>query len=138
MAVLSNNEIAEAILSSYEGRKKEEYGGISKKVIKFLERRYLLSRAPEILEKIGEISDKKERKLKVKIASARTLGDKEKKELKEILKRHYGAEEAVLEEKIDQNLLGGMKIEAGGEVIDLSLRYKIKKLQEYLLKNNEQ
>jgi F0F1-type ATP synthase delta subunit len=41
----------------------------------------------------------------------------------------------VLEEKIQERLLGGLRLEMDDEVIDLSLKNRINKLEAYLTKS---
>ena len=53
--------------------------------------------------------------------------------LLEFIKKKYQAKEVILELKEDDKLLGGIKIEIGDEIIDMTLKNKIKKLQNYLL-----
>ena len=39
----------------------------------------------------------------------------------------------IFKEVIDKNLIGGFKVEVNNEVIDVTLRNKISKLQEHLI-----
>ena len=62
------------------------------------------------------------------------MSEESKKSIIDSIKKRYSAKEVVLEERYDENLLGGMKIEANNEIIDLTVKNKIKKLQEYLIR----
>ncbi|PIP69006.1 F0F1 ATP synthase subunit delta, partial [Candidatus Nomurabacteria bacterium CG22_combo_CG10-13_8_21_14_all_32_8] len=61
-----------------------------------------------------------------------------KEELREelifFLKERYKAKEIFLTEVLDEKLLGGMRIEVNDEIIDLTVKNKIKKLQEHLIR----
>jgi len=137
MATLSNNDIANAIYAVSKEKKGEELSDMFKKVVDFLNRKRLLSRAPDILGKLDKIINLKEGKILVKILSAKKLSEKTKKELSFLLEKRYKAKEILFEEKLDEKLLGGMKLEINDEIIDLTIRNKLKKLQEHLTKRYE-
>ena len=70
-----------------------------------------------------------------KVWSVEKLDHKTKLHLEHALKKRYSAEHVVLSENIDPKLLGGIKVEVNNEVIDLSIKNKIEKLQEHLIKS---
>jgi len=130
MTTISNNDIARAI---YLASKEENQGGhFSPKVVQFLAHRRLLPKAPDILLRLDKIINKEEGIIVVKISSKNYLHEKIKKELIDILEKRYKGKSILLKENIDQGLLGGFKIEINDEVIDLTIKNKIRKLQEYL------
>jgi F-type H+-transporting ATPase subunit delta len=137
MATLSNNDIAESIYSILKGKSKEELHIIFKKIVEFLDKRRLLSRSKDILEKLEKIINLNEDKIIVKASSAKRLSEKIKGELISILRKRYKAKEIILLEKLDEKLLGGVRLEIDDEVIDLTVKKKIQKLQEHLIKKYE-
>ena len=137
MATISNNDIANAIYLLSKDKRKEELPAVFKKITEFLNRRRLLSRAGDILEKLDKIINLKEEKIIVKVSSAKKLNEKVKQELSLFLRKRYKVKEILFIEKLNENLLGGMRLEINDEVIDLTLRRKIKKLQEHLIKKYE-
>lgn len=137
MITTSHNDIAHAIYLATEGKSREELSVLFKKIIKFLDRRRLLFRAPEILASLDKIINLKEGRVVVKVSSARELSPKAKKDLSSFLEKHYKAKEVVLIEKLNEKLLGGVRLEINDEIIDLTVKNKIKKLQEHLIKKYE-
>ncbi|MSU44626.1 ATP synthase F1 subunit delta [Candidatus Nomurabacteria bacterium] len=135
MKTLTNNAIAQAIHALSKDKSHSEQADISKKIVQFLFRRRFLSKAPDILLQLRNIINKKEDRIIVKISSAEKLSEKTKTHLEQALKKRYSAKEVILDENINQKLLGGIKIEVNNEVIDLSIKNKIEKLQEYLIKS---
>jgi len=133
MAKISNQNIAEAIYQSLEGKKGSGYRRTLRGAVELLARRRLMSQSPQILARLEKLIDEKENILRVKISSARTLAVKSKKHLTGFLRRHYHARKIIFDEFVDEKLLGGAKLEIGDEVIDLTLRQRIKKLEEHLL-----
>jgi F0F1-type ATP synthase delta subunit len=56
-------------------------------------------------------------------------------ELEESLKKKYKAHSVVIDQKENEKLISGIKIEARDEIIDLTLRNRLNKLQTHLIKN---
>jgi len=133
MTIISNNNIARAIYLATKGKNNAEQSLIFPKVIQFLFRRRLLSKAPDILLHLNKVINGEEGKIVAKISSRDNLNEKIKKELVHALTKRYSAKEVVLSEVPDGKLLGGFKVEINDEVIDLTIKNKIGKLQEYLI-----
>jgi F-type H+-transporting ATPase subunit delta len=129
MTTISNNDIARAI---YLASKEKEDEQFFLKVTQFLARKRFLSRYPDILELLSQIINKERGVIIVKVSSKHNLHEKIKKELVEILSKHYPGKIITIVPNLDQTLLGGFKIEIDDEVIDLTVKNKIEKLQEYL------
>ena len=134
MATLSNNDIARAIYLISKDKTNIELHDIDKKVVKFLTRRRLLSKSRDILERLSKIINHENERIIVKISSPKKLKEESKKELTLLLKKRYEAKEVVLVETLDEKLLGGIRIELNDEIIDLTVKNKIKKLQEHLIR----
>ncbi len=132
MATLSNNDIARAIYLVSREKTHTELQEINRKVIKFLDRRRFLSKSKDILEKLNNIINIESGKITVKVLSAKKLNEELKKELIFFLKKRYGVKEILLTETLDEKLLGGIRLEVNDEIIDLTVKNKIKRLQEYL------
>lgn len=135
MAVISNNNIAEAIYLATKDKTQKEQSLIFPQIVNFLFRRRLLSKAGDILLHLEKIINKDRGVVVAKVWSAEGLGETMNKEITQVLAKRYRAKEIDLVENLDENLLGGIKIEVNDEVIDLTIKNKIKKLQEYLTKS---
>ncbi|HBB49478.1 TPA: hypothetical protein DEQ22_00235 [Candidatus Nomurabacteria bacterium] len=133
MATLSNKDIANAIY----GFLKDKNGSRDafREVVKFLQKKRLLGRSKAILESLRRVVNEEEGELEAEVQSVRSLPDKNKKEISEFLKRKYGAKQLILKESLDAGLLGGFRIEVKDEVIDLTSRNKLRKLQAHLTKS---
>ena len=134
MATISNNDIARAIYLVSKDKTSAELHETNKKVVKFLARRRLLSKAGDILERLNKIINQESERIVVKVSSAKQLKEEAKNELILLLKKRYEAKEVVLVETLDEKLLGGIRVEVNDEIIDLTVKNKFKKLQEYLIR----
>jgi F-type H+-transporting ATPase subunit delta len=132
MATTPYKDIATAI---YEGTKenKDNLSLYYKNVVKFLDKKRLLGKSREILAQLKKILQREEGVVEARILSALELNHNDKQHLIHDLKKRYKAKDVILNEVVDERLLGGVRIEVDDEVIDLSLRGKISKLQKYLM-----
>lgn len=131
MTAITNNQIAQAVNLFLRDEKPEAV----KNIINFLVRKRLISRSKDILEKLEKIINAEKGILKVKVSSAKKINEELKKDLVHFLKTRYEAMEIIFNEHLDEKLLGGFKIEVNNEVIDLTIKNKIGKLQKYLTKS---
>ena len=134
MATVSTNKIAEAIYLALKDKNATEQKNTFRSVVEFLSRKRLLAKSSEILAHLGKIINKEKGVTLVKVYSAQKLEHKAKAHIVDNLKHRYSSKDIVLEEVLDEKLLGGMRLEIDDEVIDLTLKNKINKLQEYLIK----
>lgn len=132
MAKNSYNDIAEAIYLSTHGKSGGALSESLYDVVNFLNRKRLLSKSKYVLEALSKIVDRAEGRIKVKVKTVKNLHPEAKKELSHILQNKYNAKHIEILEELDEKLIGGIRIEVGDEVIDLTLKNKIGRLQEYL------
>jgi ATP synthase F1 delta subunit len=135
MTTTSNNNIAEAIYFELKDKNEKEQSLIFPKIVHFLVKKRLLNKAPDILNRLGRIINKEKGVVVARVSSKDNLDEKIKQELKHALAKRYSAKEIDLILNTDEKLLGGFKIEVNDEVIDLTIKNKVGKLQEYLLES---
>ncbi|OIO29246.1 hypothetical protein COX93_03170 [Candidatus Nomurabacteria bacterium CG_4_10_14_0_2_um_filter_30_12] len=134
MSIISNNDIANVIYLVSKDKRETELRYIDTKIVKFLARKRFLSKSTDILERLEKIINHENKKIIVKISSAKKLKEETKIELSLFLKKRYKIEKVVFDEMIDEKLLGGIRIEVDDEIIDLTIKNKIRKLQEHLIR----
>ena len=132
MATLSINNLAWAIYESSVGKSPKEMEDIVKNTIEFMNRNHLIGKAPEILKKLEEITDKMEGRVRVMITSKNKLSTSALKDVKEMIEERYEAKEILITEILDKKILGGIKISINDEIIDLTLKNKLNQLEDYL------
>lgn len=137
MSAISNNDIARAIYLASKDKNQAEQFLLFPKIIQFLFRRRLLPRAPDILLQLKKIINFENKVVSATVWSAQKLEEKIEKDLIYFLKKRYSAKEVVFIPKIEEKLLGGFRVEINNEVIDLTLKNKIGKLEEHLISNHE-
>jgi F-type H+-transporting ATPase subunit delta len=135
MTVILNKNIAHAIYLASKDKNHEEQSLVFKKVAQFLARKRLLSKTKEILSFLNKIINEHEGRVVAKVSSVEKINEKTHREITQALAHHYKAKEIKIVENLDKKLLGGLKIEVNDEVIDLTIKNKIGKLQEHLTKS---
>lgn len=133
MAKTKNTDIAKAIHLATVGKTGADLSSALKSVVRFLARNRLLSQSPKILGELAKISNKENGIVEANTWSVLKLDEKMKVTLGQVLKKKYSAKGVVFNEKLDARVLGGVKVEVGDEVIDLTIKNKINKLQEHLV-----
>ncbi len=78
------------------------------------------------LDKINNIS-------RVQVVSAVTMNDETKGRLTETLSRKLG-KQVVLETEVDENIIAGLLVKIGDNIIDMSLRHKLEELGKAIAK----
>ena len=124
---LAYKEKAEIFIGLFQGE-------IQKKITNFLGvlgEAKRLSLLPDILQEYQQLLAKKNKQKNVLITSAFKLNQSQEEEITEHLKKRYG-ENLTTKVEIDKNLIGGITIKSGDEVIDLSTKGKLLKLKKQI------
>jgi F0F1-type ATP synthase delta subunit len=135
MATISIKNIAQAIYESSHDKDEASLSILMKDVVRLINKKRLLTKSDKILKALEKIIDDNNGVTRVKISSHGKLEDKEKKEIEEFIKKKYKSKEVELSIIEDEKLLGGIKIETGDEILDMTLSNKVQKLQNYLIEN---
>lgn len=135
MANISIKNLARAIYESSQNKDEAKTVEVAAEVVSLLDKKHLMGKSKAILDELERIIDKEGNTVRAQISTGSTMTDKVKKEVEELLKKRYKADHLILTHKDDPNLLGGIKIEVGDEVIDTTIRNKMIKLQNYLITN---
>jgi F-type H+-transporting ATPase subunit delta len=96
-------------------------------IIGYLKNENLLHIVPELIFELKKISDQQIKKAVVETAIE--LTPNEKKEFKDLTDKKFGWK-GDMEYVVDPDLLGGAKVTVGDQVLDLSVRAKIKNIYD--------
>lgn len=89
-----------------------------------------LSKAGKISEIFSSLWNKKNKIIESEIVTAKKLDEKSLASLKNFLINQSKAEEIIIKEKIDKNILGGVIIKYDDKILDKSLKTKIRNLKK--------
>jgi len=99
--------------------------------LKFLVERRRIQYIKEIVIMYQELLDEELNIARGEVITAYPLSSEEKKELEEVLKE-YLKKEVILESKVDEEIIGGIKIKIGDLIFDGSLKTQLGKFKEII------
>lgn len=88
---------------------------------------------PEIYEEFNRLVRQEKNILEVEIITAVKCDSAKLEQIKNLVAKKYSGKTIALKEVISAKILGGMQIRAGSEVIDISLKNQLSKLNKELL-----
>ena len=135
MAKISPKNIAEAVYLATEGKSGAELDGILKNSAKMLSSKRMLGKSEDIISLLQNMIDKKEGIIRMKVTTAKSMNHEEKKNLEEEIKQKYKAHKVLSEYFEKEEVLGGMKVEVGYEVMDNTYKSKLQKLEKFLIQS---
>lgn len=87
----------------------------------------------DILENYKTLLNEYKNIVLIKVTSAIELEDEEIEKIKEKYKKDYKDSKIEVQNIVDKDILGGLKIQIGDKIIDATLKTKLKGLKEYIL-----
>lgn len=135
MATISIKNIAQAIYESSRDKNEHDLNILMQDVVSLINKKRLLTKTDKILKALEKIIDEDKGVTKANISSSAKISENDKKEIEEFIKKKYKSKEVELFFKEDEKLLGGIKLEIGDEILDMTLSNKVQKLQNYLIEN---
>lgn len=97
-------------------------------ILQFLAIHGYLKRPHKIIEELEKVIAQKEGRITADVIVKERLTDKEKTELTTALQASLNVKTVVLQEKVDQRIMGGFKVKVGELVFDNTIKTKLVKL----------
>jgi len=135
MATISIKNLTKAIYESSYKKEGVELDKTLEKAVNLISKKHLMDKSKEIIKELQKMIDKEEKIIRAEVSSKTKINNKNIIEIEDFIKKRYKIENTIINYKIDDKLLGGIKIEVGDEIIDTTLKSQIKKLQNYLIAN---
>lgn len=133
MAKISPKNIAEAIYKATEGKSGAGLETALKRGAQVLRDRRMLGKSEEVLGALRNIVDKNTGVVRAKVTTAKVLPLGERKKLEGEIKEKYKAQKVISEFFENAELLGGMRVEVGDEVMDATYKNKLRQLEKFLI-----
>ncbi|HAI73763.1 MAG TPA: ATP synthase F1 subunit delta [Candidatus Moranbacteria bacterium] len=129
---ITTRQYAKSLFELTSGKSEQEIKGVISNFIKFLQKNRQLKLAGKIIEKFGEIYNKKKGIVEAEIVSREKLNGELIVKLDDFIKNKYSAKEVMLNNKIDEKIIGGVIIKIGDEVMDGSVGGQLNRLRKCL------
>lgn len=130
----TQRQYAQVLFDLTKGKDQKEIDAVVLDFAQELRRNRSLKMMDGIIEKFEEIYNQENGIVVVEVVSASELSEDQCQNISEFVKEKYGAKEVVLEKRIDEDVVGGLIVKVGDEVIDGSVSGKIMQLKKSLLK----
>lgn len=126
--------LARVLLETTDGLPEAEGKKAIKEFAAYLQKNRLLGEAEKIMEEYRKFYNEKHNILEATVTLTSRLPEKTRLDLREALKKKFKAREVHMLEKVDQRILGGLKVKIGDMVYDSSLKNTLTQLEAQLLK----
>ncbi len=133
MAKISPKNIAEAVSRATEGKSGHDLVAVLKRSAEMIQKKRMLSKSGEILSTLQNIFDKKTGTIRMKVTTAKKIGSTEREKLEHEIKEKYKAKSVLSEFFEKEELLGGIRVEVGDEVLDTTYKNKLEQLESFLI-----
>lgn len=131
---ISPKDIAEAIYEATEKKSGQDLAVALKRSAQMLKDKRMLSKSNEILNALQNTFDKKTNTVRIKITAAKSIEPEDKDKIENEIKKKYKAQNVISEFFKKEELLGGMRVEIGDEVLDTTYKSKLRELEKFLIK----
>lgn len=125
---------AEALHELVSGKTAAETGAIIKFFVDMLVKKRMISNSDEVIEAYRQLELKEKGIIEATVSSAQPLAKEAEEKIKELVMKEFGSKHVEISHKIDENLLGGAKIQVGDTIIDATLKGRLTKLAYSLQK----
>jgi len=135
VAILSSNpnvsqeQLADLLMAGISG----ETAPALKKFITLLTLNHRIAALPEISKQFDEIKNAKSGSAEVHITSAFPMGEDEVQSLVAAISKRFGNKNLKPTVSIDPELIGGVRVQVGDEVLDTSVKSRLEAMQAALL-----
>lgn len=130
----TSKQYAISLFESVDGKKDGEVGAVIKSFLELLVKNNDLSKAEKIIAEFVKLWNKKEGVVESEITTARKLDKASSDSLKKMVAELTGAKKVIVNEKIDEKILGGAVIRYDDQILDASLKTRLAGLKEKMVK----
>lgn len=127
---VSIKQLALFLYEITSGKHKEEVDRNISSYFKMLSERRMISRVEQIIKRYIEIYNKSHGIVEAKVYSVFDLNSQVQNILRKKIQEETGSKKVKLDIKINRELVGGVRVEFDGYVIDTSIDSKLKKLRQ--------
>lgn len=125
MTAVSYKDIAKVVAAKLQDG--AEASKIASELAQYLVAERRANDLDRIMREVERIRSEQENLLEVSAVSAFELSEETKKEISQL----FGDKQVILNEEIDKDLVGGVRIQAGDTLLDLSVRGQLNRLRTH-------
>jgi F-type H+-transporting ATPase subunit delta len=130
---ISPKQYAQVLYDITDGKSKTEAEKTVADFARYLGKDRKTKLAGKIIEQYAKIYNKEKEIVDVVVSSQKKLTEPETQKIKKFIKGKYDAKEVILENMIDEKIIGGIVVRVGDELMDASMRGKLEELRKILV-----
>lgn len=129
---VNNTQYAEALYEATKGKSQNEIDSSVTNFVKILEKNNQLKNVGNIINKFSEIWNKKEGVVEAEVITKEMIKKETSDKVEKFIKDKYKTEKVLIVNKIDKNIMGGIVIKVGDEMMDTSISGQLARLKNKL------
>lgn len=129
---VNNTQYAEALYEATKGKSQNEIDSSVANFVKILEKNNQLKNVGNIINKFSEIWNKKEGVVEAEVITKEMIKKETSDKVEKFIKDKYKTEKVLIVNKIDKNIMGGIVIRVGDEMMDTSISGQLARLKNKL------
>jgi F-type H+-transporting ATPase subunit delta len=124
-----NKNIAKILYKGYfDAKNSEEKNHVVKSFLQTISRKRLEKRLGEIMGELEKLHDKDTGTITANLTTKERLSPHTLLSVRKFVEKKYSAKETRVTERVDERVLGGIKIKVGDEIFDSTLARSLKEL----------
>lgn len=131
---ITDTQYAKSLYEAMKDKSQSETDVMLGSFVKILAKNNQLKFKATIIQKFGKIYNKENGIVLAEVISREKLNSLLVDKLNRFIKSKYQAKEVIIENKIDENIRGGIIVKVGDEVMDASVEKQLKELKKNLIK----
>ena len=133
MTRITPKNFALALYSATKGKVGGDFEKLIKRGVQVLQDKRMIGKSKDILSALEHIVDTDTGTVRMKVTTAKKLESEKRMKLEHEIKEKYKAKVVISEYFEKAELLGGMRVEVGDEVIDSTYKNGLQKLEKFLI-----
>ncbi|MED0716815.1 F0F1 ATP synthase subunit delta [Aeribacillus composti] len=132
-------EHPKVLLENKKSLVNEAFSSLSAEIINtllLLIDRHRIRLVSELVDNFVELANEEQQTAEATVYSVRPLKDEEKQALSEVFAQKVGKKSLKITNVIDQNLIGGLKLQIGNRIFDGSIKSKLERIGRNLAKSS--
>jgi len=129
---ITPTQYAKTLYEITKGKNHQEIDGMVSGFFQLLRKNNQIKLVPKVIKSFNDIWNKEENIVEAEVITREKLSETLEHKLKNYIKDKYQAEKVLINNKVDENIKGGVIIKVGDEVLDGSISAQLADLKKQL------
>jgi len=131
---ITATQYAKSLYEVTKDKSQSEIGVMTENFVKVLTKNRQTKLVVKIINKFGELYNKENGIAEIEAISSRKLEADQIGQIEKFIKEKYSVREVLIDNKIDENIKGGIILKIGDEILDASVERQLRELRNNLRK----